>query len=173
MTVESLLGQGVALLADQCWARRQFAPGRYPDGHAAHEWHQDGALHFDFIEPYPDDALLKMFTCWIALSPCGQDAPGLELMRDPLPDLLSPAELDDQRIDARFGPAALWRPVCSPGDAILFSGGTLHRTHVTSNMQQDRTSIELRFVAAEAKLRRLTQERIVPIADPQGTATAC
>ncbi len=162
--VQSMLGTKAALLADQCWGRRQFAPGRYPDGHSAHVWHQDGALHFDFVAPYPADALLKMLTCWIALTPCGEDAPGLELMRQPLPDLLPPAELDARRVDERFAATAFWRPVCQPGDAVVFSGGTLHRTHVAPGMHKDRSSVELRFVAADDDTARLRDERIAPIA---------
>ncbi len=160
----------MGLLADQCWARRQFAPGRYPDGHAAHEWHQDGALHFDFVEPYPANALLKMFTCWIALTACGEDAPGLELLRHPQQGLLPPGELDARQIGARFGPAAFWRPVFEAGDAVVFSGATLHRTHVAPGMQKDRSSLEFRFVAADDSSPRLRDERILPLSDPQDAA---
>ncbi len=170
--VRAWLGPQVALLADQCWARRQFAPGAYPAGHAPHEWHQDGALHFDFVAPYPADALLRMLTCWIALTPCGDDAPGLELVRDPLPGLLAPGDLAAGQIAARFGSAAFWRPVFAPGDAIVFSGGSLHRTHVEPAMHRGRTSLELRFVAADEQIARLRDERLVPMPDPQGTALA-
>jgi hypothetical protein len=162
--VQSMLGPQPALLVDQCWGRRQFAPGRYPEHHAAHVWHQDGALHFDFVAPYPADALLKMVTCWIALTPCGEDAPGMELLRLPMTDLLPPAELDAGRIAERFPATAFWRPVCKPGDAIVFSGGTLHRTHVAPGMREDRTSVELRFVTADDGTGRLRMERIEPMA---------
>ncbi len=161
--VQSMLGPRVALLSDQCWGRCQFAPGRYPEGHAAHQWHQDGALHFDFVQPYSTHALLQMLTCWISLTPSGEDAPGLELVRLALPDLLSPAELDGERLAARFERRVFWRPVCRPGDALVFNGGTVHRTHVAPAMQQDRSSLELRFVAAAETNPRLRDERIVAI----------
>ena len=65
------LGDALACDLDQCWIRRQYAPSRYPPGHAPHAWHQDGALAFDFLgEPAAGgaDGLLKMVTCWIALT---------------------------------------------------------------------------------------------------------
>ncbi|WP_418315464.1 phytanoyl-CoA dioxygenase family protein [Piscinibacter sakaiensis] len=161
--VESMLGKPAALLADQCWGRCQYPPDRYPQGHSAHQWHQDGALHFDFNPPYPADALLVMVTCWIALTRCGDDAPGLELMRHPLPRLLPPEELDAARIASSVAPENTVQPLFDLGDAVVFSGGTLHRTHVSSEMTRDRFSLELRFVAADEVHPRLRGERIVPL----------
>src|SRR5437764_13009699 len=89
-------------------------------------------------------ALLPMTTCWIALGACGLEAPGLEIVTRRLEGLLAPAELVDERVQARFAPEEFWRPVMEAGDAVLFRGDILHRTHVTPAMTKDRTSIELR-----------------------------
>jgi hypothetical protein len=48
-----------------------------------------------------------------------------------------------------------------PGDAVIFSGGTLHRTQVEPHMQSNRTSIELRFFRADAIPARLSADRFV------------
>ena len=100
-----------------------------------------------------------MVTCWVALTPCGQQAPGLELVRQRLDSLLPSSELIEERVNARFPTERLWRPVLEPGDMLLFSGGTLHRTHVESHMDADRTSIELRFFPAQAIPDRLAGDR--------------
>ena len=159
------LGPLTACDIDQCWIRRQYAPRHAPLHHAPHSWHQDGALNFDFVAhagaPLPADALLDMFTCWIPLTPCGVDAPGLELVRQRIDRLLAPAELTPERVHDRYPPDTLARPAMQPGDAVLLSGDTLHRTHVTPAMRQDRTSIELRFFHAQPLPERLRGDRFV------------
>jgi ectoine hydroxylase-related dioxygenase (phytanoyl-CoA dioxygenase family) len=164
---EQVLGARVACDADQCWVRRQYAPANYPPLHAPHGWHQDGALRFDFLahsgQPFPPDAVLEMITCWIPLTPCGVEAPGLELVTRPPEGLLRPADLTDERVRERFVPDECWRPVLEPGDALLFRGDILHRTHVTPAMTKDRTSIELRFFPADDVPARLKGDRFVPL----------
>jgi len=158
-------GKQLACDLDQAWVRRQYAPGRYPPGHAPHGWHQDGALGFDFLShrggEFPLDALLSMVTCWIALGPCGADAPGLELVNHRLEGLLAPTDLTDACVRSRFRPEAFWRPVMEAGDALLFHGDILHRTHVTPAMTRDRTSVELRYFPAAAIPPRLKSDRFL------------
>jgi hypothetical protein len=161
--IESTLRSHVSCDLDQSWVRRQYAPSRYPPFHAPHGWHQDGALKFDFSS-YPDgnfpaDAMLNMVTCWIALNACGADAPGIEFISEELAGLLQPAELGHDAIQAQFAPAKFCRPTLEPGDALLFRGGLLHRTHVTPAMTKDRTSIELRFFAGDEVPQRLKSDR--------------
>jgi ectoine hydroxylase-related dioxygenase (phytanoyl-CoA dioxygenase family) len=86
-----------------------------------------------------------MATCWIALNACGMDAPGLEIVMERFAQLLPPAELTEANIRRRFAAERVWRPVMEPGDALLFSGDILHRTNVSPQMKNDRTSLELRF----------------------------
>jgi hypothetical protein len=159
--IDALFCGPVALLADQCWARCQYAPVRAPPGHVAHGWHQDGALHFDFQAPQAAGTPLRLLTAWIALSACGEDAPGLELLCRPLPTLLPPGELEALRVQRGHAPGDFWRPLLSPGDLLLFGGDILHRTHVAPTMGSDRVSLELRFVAADEDSPRLRGERIL------------
>ena len=161
--VQRRLGPRVALLADQCWARWQYPPGRGPAGHGAHGWHQDGALHADFNAGEPPDRLLRLLTCWIALTPCGGDAPGLELLCKPLPGLLPPAALSPAQVDLQYSADELWRPTMATGDALLFGGDTLHRSHVMPAMSAERISLELRFVAAANRSPRLRLERKITL----------
>ena len=155
------LGDALACNVDQCWIRRQYAPARYPPGHAPHAWHQDGALAFDFLrEPAHQRAggLLNMVTCWIALTPCGDDAPGLELARVETSVLLAPQTLRDVA-----GTLALDRPVMAAGDCLVFGGGVLHHTHVAPTMRSDRTSLEIRLFDAKHLPARLRGDRFVTV----------
>ena len=148
---------------DQSWVRRQYAPSRYPPLHAPHAWHQDGALRYDFKAPastmVSESGLLSMLTCWIPLVPCGENAPGLEFVAVPVDELLAPASLLDQSIRSTHASEKFWKPSMHPGDIVLFRSGVIHRTHVTTAMQSDRTSIELRFVAENRIPLRLAEDR--------------
>jgi hypothetical protein len=161
------LGSRAACDVDQSWVRRQYAPRNYPPWHGPHGWHQDGALGFDYLShgdgTFPPDALLSMVTCWIPLTACGLEAPGLELITRRLEGLLAPGALTDERVRARFADGEFWRPVMEPGDALLFRGDILHRTHVTPAMTKNRTSIELRFFAADCIPARLKSDRFVAL----------
>lgn len=129
----------------QSWLRH----GRPP-----HSWHQDGALRHDFLahagQPAPADAALPMQTLWIALTPCGEDAPSLQWVDATVPSLLSPPELTHEVVLMRHGETALQHAMLQPGDALLFDGLCLHRTHLTPAMTQPRLSLELRFFRADA-----------------------
>src|SRR4029077_7567244 len=102
-------------------------------------------------------------TCWVSLDPCGTDAPGLELVNRRFDALFPPAELIEEHVRSRFAAEEFWRPVLEPGDALLFRGDILHRTHVTPAMTQDRTSIELRFFPLENLPARLKGDRFISI----------
>lgn len=162
---KNILGWRLLCNLDQSWVRRQYAPLRYPPLHAPHGWHQDGALKFDFQShqngDFPRNAKLNMVTCWIALDPCGLDAPGLELITERLDGLLSPSALRTESLQTRFTPTRFWRPSFEPGDALLFRGDILHRTHVIPEMTKDRTSIELRFFSAVSIPERLQADRFI------------
>ncbi len=158
------LGDELVCAVDHCWVRRQYAPGRYPPSHAVHTWHQDGALGFDFLgarAQIPRSALLSMLTCWIALSPCGVEAPGLELVDRELDALLPLAALGDEAVRSRHREGELLRPTMAAGDALIFGGGVLHHTHVRPAMHLDRTSVELRFFPAKDIPARLRNDRFL------------
>lgn len=144
--LEAALGPSPWCNLSQSWLRH----GRPP-----HSWHQDGALRHDFMAHWgrrgPADALLEMRTLWIALTPgCGRDAPGLQWVDATIDELLLPTELTPDAVAARFGPARLRHAELEPGDALLFDGHLLHRTHLTPAMSAARLSLELRFFRAAA-----------------------
>ena len=159
------LGDPLAIGVDRCWVRRQYPPSRAPLHHAPHAWHQDGALCFDFLAAPGSagpHALLRMATCWIALTPCGVDAPGLELIEPGFDRVLMLDELRDDAVRARHAASAVWRPCLQAGDALVFDGGVLHRTHAAPTMHADRTSIEIRIFDARRVDERLRSDRFVP-----------
>ena len=158
--LEAALGTAPWCNVDQSWLRH----GRPP-----HHWHQDGALGFDFLAHRapspPAGALLEMLSCWIALTPCGASAPGLEWVDAPLDRLLWPAELTDTAVASAFAPQLRGRPVMQPGDALLFDGHLLHRTHLDATMMLPRSSLELRFFRAGSVPPRLAGQRFVALPD--------
>ena len=104
--------------------------------------HQDAAV---FGRPVPS------LNCWVALTECGHDAPGLEvlpvrvgnLVGNPADRRLSRAELvADQR------PGKSVTPIFGPGDALLFDDLHVHRTSMTDSMTKLRYSIESWFFTA-------------------------
>jgi Phytanoyl-CoA dioxygenase (PhyH) len=108
---------------------------------------------------HQDQTILKrpLLNIWIPLDPCGADAPGLELVTGSWRELLSPsppeqpqfavdhARLDEASVLGAFGAEAFWRPCFALGDAMLFSGATIHRTYVNAAMRANRMSVELRL----------------------------
>ena len=101
-----------------------------------------------------------MQTCWIPLVSCGDgQAPSLACFDPPWPELLPPAALADDTFEgvmARLLPEArLHRPKLQAGDALLFGGGTVQRTHADEAMPHDRISLELRWLPAGAWPARL------------------
>jgi hypothetical protein len=100
-----------------------------------------------------------MTNFWIALTPCGVDAPGLEVIADTntgnwvpasLVDLVDPLAARDVAYDeivAHFGAEKCWHPAFEPGDIILFHHFTHHRTYYTPSMTRRRLSIEFRVLA--------------------------
>lgn len=144
--LEAALGPAPWCNLSQSWLRH----GRPP-----HSWHQDGALRHDFMAHWgragPADALLEMRTLWIALTPgCGRSAPGLQWVEAALDDLLPPTALTPDAVSARFGASSLRHAELEPGEALLFDGRLLHRTHLTPAMDAPRVSLELRFFRADA-----------------------
>ena len=143
-----LLGLDVSCDLESSWWRRQYPPHLAPPLHGAHSWHQDGALGFDFLA-HPEGsadarALRQVVTCWIALTPCGREAPSLELLAASTAGVLGLDALDDRALRRAHPAECLVRPVLDAGDALVFGGAVPHRTHVAPSMQRSRTSVELR-----------------------------
>jgi len=141
--VEAYFGERPALSANKCTLRRVPVD-------ASTNWHQDGA----FLGRH-----VRTLNLWLALSPCGTDAPGLDIVPRRFDEILatgtdgalfdwsiSPALVED----AAGGPSAILRPEFAPGDALLFDHLFLHRTGVTPGMTQQRWAMETWFFAPSA-----------------------
>lgn len=104
-------------------------------------WHQDGAFLGEGI---------RVVNCWLALTPCGIDAPGLDLFPRRLPQVLETggprAGFSWSVCDGLVEDLAAETPIVSPqfaaGDALLFDQLFLHRTGVRPGMTRDRLAIE-------------------------------
>ncbi len=104
------------------------------------DWHQDGS--FMGVD-------IRSLNVWIALTHCGDDAPGLDVIGRRL-DHLAQMGTDGAGADwsvgvavaEREGDGAIVRPIFEPGDALLFDHLMLHRTAIEAEMVHDRYAIE-------------------------------
>jgi hypothetical protein len=103
-------------------------------------WHQDGAFMGD----------VRSLNLWLALSRCGDEAPGLDLVPRRLDGLVA-AGTDEailsyqvsQRVaEQAAGDVAIVRPVFEPGDALFFDELFLHQTASDPSMPHARFAIE-------------------------------
>ena len=132
--VTAHLGERPALSANKCTLRRVPVDTNT-------NWHQDGAfLGID----------VRTVNLWLALSDCGADSPGLEIVPRRL-DTVLPTGTDGAIFDWSVSPeivAEISRdtPVLTPrfqaGDALLFDQMLVHRTAVGPGMTRERYAME-------------------------------
>jgi Phytanoyl-CoA dioxygenase (PhyH) len=99
-------------------------------------WHQEIAV---FKNPGQ-----RAINCWISLSECGRDAPGLEILPMRVAEIerqgqgygLASNLLETLALDAAVV------PLFEPGDALLFDDLLVHRTAMSERMTKVRYSIE-------------------------------
>jgi hypothetical protein len=109
-------------------------------------WHQDGA----FLGPD-----IRTVNCWLTLSDCGDDAPGLDVYPRRLNELAEMGTRDAPLWwmvgDAVVEDMAKTTPIVSPrfkaGDALLFDQLFLHRTGARPGLTRERLAIESWFFA--------------------------
>jgi hypothetical protein len=132
---------------EHSWARKKFSPLQAPTaGYHLQNWHQDGALGVRFpVESGPVIPMTELLTCWIPLTRCGLDSPGLEFVRRRQPALLHFSDLDDSALRRRFPLEEFWAPRLEFGDGLVFLNGTLHRTYTRPEMRHNRLSVEYRI----------------------------
>lgn len=135
--LEELFGEWPVLSAKKSTLRRASAG-------SPTEWHQDGA----FL-----GADTRTLNAWVALTPCGLDAPSVDVVPHAFEGIVETGT-DDALFDwsvsssqVRRASRAPVRPVFEPGDALLFNQLTLHRTGVDPAMTHDRYAIESWFFA--------------------------
>ncbi|MDQ1461686.1 MAG: hypothetical protein QOI08_3170 [Actinomycetota bacterium] len=109
-------------------------------------WHQDGAFLGQGI---------RTVNCWLALSHCGEDAPGLDIVPKRLDSILPTGtegaifdwSVGEAVVHRAAGGAPVLRPIFEPGDALFFDERFLHRTAVSEAMTRERYAIESWFFA--------------------------
>jgi hypothetical protein len=104
------------------------------------DWHQDGSFM---------GADIRSLNVWIALTHCGDDAPGLDIVGrrlDHLADTGTDGALATWSVGAAVAEhesqGSIVRPIFEPGDALLFDHLMLHRTANHPEMVNERYAIE-------------------------------
>lgn len=107
-------------------------------------WHQDGSYFSGDV---------RALNIWTALSPCGVDAPSLDIVAERIdaPFVRGGVQADEIALTeenaAEYGGHNVVRPVLEPGDAVLFDEMALHRTGVSPAMTKTRYAVEMWFFA--------------------------
>lgn len=106
-------------------------------------WHQDGAFLGEHI---------RTVNCWVALSDCGEDAPGLDLLPRRVDRLCATGthgtpfdwSIGDAVVDelAREVGAEIVSPSFRAGDALFFDQLFVHRSGIHPGMSKPRYAIE-------------------------------
>lgn len=139
--IEGYLGEKPLISADKSTLRKAT-----PEVGGA--WHQDGKFMGE----------VRSMNVWLALSRCGDEAPGMDLVPQRLENLVPTgtegAWLPDQVADAvaveAAGETGVVRPVFDPGDALLFDELFLHSTASEPAMTKPRYAIESWFFGPSA-----------------------
>jgi len=89
----------------------------------------------------------KGLNLWIPLTPAGEDSPGLELWLDlPQAPILHFGQPSHERLETLHRlPEGRWQPVMAPGDVLVFTPFTLHRSLIMPGMTCARYSYEFRL----------------------------
>jgi hypothetical protein len=110
------------------------------------DWHQDGA----FL-----GAGIRTVNVFLSLSPCGEDAPGLDVVPRRVDHIVETGthgawfdwSVGPELVERIAADAGVVRPIFEAGDALLFDDFFLHQTGVSPDMTQERYSMESWFFA--------------------------
>jgi hypothetical protein len=126
------LGEPVLIAADKSTLRRA-------EPAVGGAWHQDGKFM----------GTVTALNVWLALSRCGDEAPGLDIVARRLPHHVETHVeegfqnmVPHQVAERLAGDAAIERPIFEAGDALLFDELFLHRTGSDPAMPKPRFAIE-------------------------------
>jgi hypothetical protein len=137
--ITDYLGERPVLSANKATLRRARLEGKS-------DWHQDGA----FL-----GAGIRALNVWVALTDCGVDAPGMDLVPRRF-EAVQETGTGGAIFDWAVGPdvvaelsaeAPVVRPHFRAGDAMLFDDLYLHRTALDPSMTRPRHAIESWFFA--------------------------
>lgn len=110
-------------------------------------------LHQDVSFTRPDRSWIN---AWVPLTPCGRDAPGLQVYPLPQPAIFSHGGaaveggypmgyIEDRALAGYPQPLGPVEPSFEPGDVLLFDGYCPHRTVERPGMSRMRISFEFRY----------------------------
>jgi hypothetical protein len=139
-------GERPSLAAEKCTMFRVSA--KEPRMRVA-DWHQDGAFLGDGV---------RTVNCWFALTRCGRDAPGMDIMPRRIDRILPVGEpgchfdwtVSPTTVARAFPDVRPWRPEFQEGDVLLFDELAVHRTAADEEMPNIRYAIESWFFAPSA-----------------------
>jgi hypothetical protein len=137
--IAGYLGERPALAVDKCTLRKVPLD-------TSTDWHQDGAFLGSGI---------RTVNLWVALTRCGEDAPGLDIVPARLDGIVETGtegatfqwSVGQGVVDKVATAAPVRRPVFEPGDALFFDDLFLHRTAIDAAMTHERHAIESWFFA--------------------------
>jgi hypothetical protein len=106
-------------------------------------WHQDGSFM----------GSVRALNLWLALSRCGDEAPGLDIVPRRLDNYVATGTegaslswtISDEVVSEVAGAQGVIRPIFEPGDALLFDELFLHKTGSDPAMPKPRFAIESWF----------------------------
>lgn len=148
--VGDYLGDRPVMAENKCTIRRMLAEqlGKSP-------WHQEASVF--------NSGPLRTVNVWLALSPCGVDAPGFQFLPRRMDSILEPElrfGLNRKTVTGIAGEDAIVAPIYEPGDAVLFDEYLLHRTKAEPEMPELRRNIESWLFAPSGHPLR---ERLGPV----------
>ncbi len=137
--IAQYLGEWPALSAKKTTLRRARPDAPPPN------WHQDGAFLGEGIHTV---------NVWTALTPCGVDAPTIEVFARPFDEIVATGtdeadfswSVGSEQAERLDRGDVMW-PEFAPGDSLLFNQLTLHRTGVSASMTRSRYALESWFFA--------------------------
>lgn len=137
--IENYLGEAPAVSLEK-WTLRCVPPTTNTS------WHQDGA----FL-----GTETRTVNVWIALSDCGEDASGLDIVPMHFDEIVETGtrgayfhwDVGADLVEDIRGDKDVLTPVFKPGDAFIFDQFALHRTGVKEGLTKDRYALETWFFA--------------------------
>lgn len=121
---------------------------RKAEPHVGGAWHQDGAFMGE----------VRALNLWVALSRCGDEAPGLDIVPRRLEELAATTtdeavlsyQVSRSKAEEAAGDKQILRPIFEPGDALFFDELFLHATGSDPSMPKPRFAIESWFFGGSA-----------------------
>jgi len=145
----------------QNWKRDSVSARRIQGVKANQNWQQPLELHLD--SQFHGFQFTVNF--WVPFQDCGEHSPGLQLVPTSYRDArrhsgftgekfrddewfrgyFHEEALSPKAVEAVYGPNCFLRPIMHPGDVIVSSNWIIHGTYRIPEMDQGRTSAEIRF----------------------------